>query len=305
MGRWGYYGHFPPSRPKEVQGGIKAQSSKGNFGVSWWAKRWISVLESFNIGARLGRGRSYARQGQVLSIRIEPGQVKAEVQGSRSRPYKIKIGIKPLSPQEWQKLIQFLSKQALFMAKLLTGEMPEDIEKAFEQVGLTLFPQKHQDLMTDCSCPDWSNPCKHIAAVYYLLGEEFDRDPFLIFNLRGMDRNELLRQLGTDQGKSPETKKTRTPKTPVQKTLGAASPPEPLSTDPIVFWEGETIPETFFGEVRLPPVQAALPKRLGNFPFWRGDRPFLAEMESLYEKAAFNGLDVFLGQKRVGGDDAE
>ena len=298
MGRWGYYGYFPPSRPKEVKGGIKAQSSKGNFGVSWWAKRWISVLESFNIGARLGRGRSYARRGQVLSIAIEPGLVKGEVQGSRSQPYKIKIRIKPLSPQEWQKLIGFLSKQALFMAKLLAGEMPEDIEKAFQQVGLALFPQKHKDLVTDCSCPDWSNPCKHIAAVYYLLGEEFDRDPFLIFNLRGMGRSDLLRHLGADQAKTSETKKTRTKKSRVKEVLETASPSEPLINDPLLFWEGEVVPDTFFGEVRLPPVQAALPKRLGNFPFWRGERPFLSEMESIYGKAALNGLDVFLGQEK-------
>ena len=267
MGRWGYYEYFPPSRPKEVKGGIKAQSAKGNFGVSWWAKRWISILESFNIGARLGRGRSYARRGQVLSIAIEPGLVKGEVQGSRSQPYKIKIRIKPLSQQEWQKLTQFLSKQALFMAKLLAGEMPEDIEKAFQQVGLALFPQKHKDLVTDCSCPDWSNPCKHIAAVYYLLGEEFDRDPFLIFNLRGMGRSDLLRHLGADQAKTSETKKTRTKKSRVKEVLETASPSEPLINDPLLFWEGELVPDTFFGEVRLPPVQAALPKRLGTSHF--------------------------------------
>jgi uncharacterized Zn finger protein len=296
MGRWGYYEYFPPSRPKEVKGGIKAQSSKGNFGVRWWAKRWIAVLESFNIGARLGR--SYARRGQVLSIAIEPGLVKAKVQGSRSKPYKIKIRIKPLSPQEWQKLTQFLSKQALFMAKLLAGEMPEDIEQAFQQVGLALFPQKHKDLVTDCSCPDWSNPCKHIAAVYYLLGEEFDRDPFLIFNLRGMGRSDLLTRLSADQPKTPEPKKARTKKTHVQEVSEPDTPSEPLINDPLLFWEGEAVPDTFFGEVRVPPVQAALPKRLGNFPFWRGESPFLSEMESIYGKAALNGLDVFLGQEK-------
>lgn len=298
MGRWDYYGYFPPSRPKEVKGGIKAQSSKGNFGVSWWAKRWISILEGFNIGARLGRGRSYARKGQVLKIAIEPGLVKAEVQGSRSTPYKIKIGIQPLSTQEWQKLIRFLSKQALFMAKLLAGEMPGDIEKAFQEVGLALFPQRHQDLKTDCSCPDWSNPCKHIAAVYYLLGEEFDRDPFLIFNLRGLGRSDLLRHLGAEQAGTTKISKVRTKKLPVPEIMETGAPSEPLINDPLFFWEGAVVSDTIFGEVKVPPVQAALPKRLGNFPFWRGESPFLAEMESLYGKASLNGLDFFLGQKK-------
>ena len=83
-----------------------------------------------------------------------------------------------------------LSQQVIFTAKLLAGEMPQDIEQAFTDAGLSLFPAQSKDLDTECSCPDWSNPCKHIAAVYYLLGEEFDRNPFLIFKLRGMEREE-------------------------------------------------------------------------------------------------------------------
>ena len=191
MSRYDDYGYFPPSRPRKAKGGIKAQSKRGAFGESWWAKRWIAVLERFDIGARLGRGRSYARQGQVLSLAIDKGQVKAKVQGSRPKPYDVAIQLKTLSAADWKKLAKALSQQALFAAKLLAGQMPQDIEQAFEGVGLSLFPATHQDLDTDCSCPDWSNPCKHIAAVYYLLGEEFDRDPFLIFKLRGMSREEL------------------------------------------------------------------------------------------------------------------
>src|SRR3990172_8441611 len=169
-----------PSVPRKAKGGIKAQSKRGTFGESWWARRWIAVLESFNIGARLGRGRSYARRGQVLSIEIDKGKVSAKVQGSRPKPYNIKLEVKTLSASDWQKLANILSRQAIFSAKLLMGEMPLDIEKVFGEAGLSLFPEKLKDLETVCSCPDWSNPCKHIAAVYYLLAEEFERDPFLI-----------------------------------------------------------------------------------------------------------------------------
>ena len=183
---WYDRGFFPRSRPRQARGGIKAQSKRGTFGQSWWAQRWIAVLESFDIGARLGRGRSYARGGQVLSIDIAKGKVKARVQGSRPKPYDITIDVKALSPAEWKKLVGVLAGQALFAAKLLAGEMPQDIEQVFQEAGLSLFPSKLRDLTTDCSCPDWSNPCKHIAAVYYLLGEEFDRDPFLLFKLRAV-----------------------------------------------------------------------------------------------------------------------
>src|SRR5438128_610491 len=116
--------YFPPSRPRRAEGGIKAQTKRGGFGESWWAKRWIQVLESFNIGARLARGRSYARKGQVLSMAIENGRVTAQVQGSRPKPYDVTIQVKTLSEKDWAKLLDALGRQALFVAKLLAGEMP-------------------------------------------------------------------------------------------------------------------------------------------------------------------------------------
>ncbi len=293
MARWHYwddYPHFKPSVPREVKGGIKAQSKRGTFGESWWAKRWIAVLESFNIGARLGRGRSYARRGQVLSIEIDKGKVTAKVQGSRPRPYEIKIEIKTLSPANWQKLAKTLSSEAIFSAKLLTGEMPPDIEKVFQKAGLSLFPEKLKDLKTDCSCPDWSNPCKHIAAVYYLLGEEFDRDPFLIFKLRGMSREELMGTLSIPN-KAATSKKARPAMAPSPEIR------EPLSPEISKFWNGEKLPDDFFGEVTVPTVPAVLPKRLGSFPFWRGEERFLDTMELIYRQASPLGLNVFLGEK--------
>jgi uncharacterized Zn finger protein len=292
--------YFPRSRPRAAKGGIKAQSKRGAFGTTWWAKRWIGVLESFNIGARLGRGRSYARNGQVLSINIEKGEVTAKVQGSRPKPYDITIGVKGLTKAEWRKLLQALTQQALFGAKLLAGEMPQDIEQVFKDVKLSLFPQKLGDLTTECSCPDWSNPCKHIAAVYYLLGEEFDRDPFLIFKLRGLSREELLRGLG-DVTEKGESQKVRggAPKRAESVTV----PPEPLTADPAAFWNGGRLPDDLFGEAQPPPLSAALPKRLGSFPFWRGGQRFLDALEPIYQQAAQGGLDTFLGERKASPDD--
>lgn len=293
MGRWGYFGFFQPSRPRAVKGGIRAQSKGGKFGESWWAKRWISVLESFNIGARLGRGRSYARGGQVLSIETEKGRVRAKVQGSRPKPYEVAIRVKALTAADWRKVLQALSRQALFTAKLLAGEMPREIEKVFMDAGLSVFPEKLQDLQTDCSCPDWSNPCKHIAAVYYLLGEEFDRDPFLVFKMRGMSREEFLALLGQGNRKKAAAAGGAKAFTPPEQEI--SSPGEPLPADLSSFWNGRKLSEALFGEVRIPPVPAALPKRLGNFPFWRGEVKFREAMEAVYPRAADCGLDLFLG----------
>jgi uncharacterized Zn finger protein len=288
--------YYRPSRPRAARGGIKAQSKRGTFGQSWWAKRWIAVLESFYIGARLGRGRSYARNGQVLAITVDKGTVTARVQGSRPKPYDVSIAVKPLHTADWRKLAGELSQQVVFAAKLLAGEMPQDIEQVFKDAGLSLFPAKTNDLQTDCSCPDWSNPCKHIAAVYYLLGEEFDRDPFLLFTLRGMRREEFVGLLDGASRTSTAKQASRRTRSP-EAAADAALPPEPLTTEVAGFWYGGDLADELFGEVRLPPVPAALPRRLGNFPFWRGAERFLDVLEPMYTQAAPHGLQTFLGER--------
>lgn len=291
----GYWG-FEKSVPIRAEGGIKAQSKGGTFGSSWWAKRWIGVLEGFDIGKRLARGRSYARKGQVRSIAIETGMVKAKVQGSRPTPYGVEIRVATLSAAEWGKVIAELGRQAIFTAKLLAGEMPQEIEEVFREVGLTLFPGRSKDLATECSCPDWSNPCKHIAAVYYLLGEEFDRDPFLLFQLRGLSREALLARLGTKAARGGRAE-----------AMEEAPPPaaEPLSLEASTFWGDPSKPvEALADVVVVPSEAAALPRRLGAFPFWRGETPFLNDLRVVYPKASAVGMEVFLGLEGGAGSDA-
>lgn len=284
MSYWDYFPRFPKSRPRAAKGGIKAQTKRGAFGQSWWAKRWIGVLEGFDIGARLGRGRSYARNGQVVAIDIKEGKVAAKVQGSQPKPYEVKIEVKVLTEKEWDRVLQALAGQALFVAKLLAGEMPQEIEEVFEAAKLSLFPQKQADLKTACSCPDYSNPCKHVAAVYYLLGEEFDRDPFLLFRLRGLGRDGLLDRLGRTNSTTPAA----TPALSSQPTMS-------LPADPAAFWSRATVPDDVFGTVEAPPVSAAWLQRLGNFPFWRGNAHLLDALEPVYEQASRRGLETFLG----------
>lgn len=157
------------------------------------------------MGTRLTRGRSYARAGQVLSIEVEPGEVTAQVQGSRRLPYEVRIGTLTLSSKDWARVEEVMASRAVFLAKLLAGEMPHEIEEAFAESRLSLFPMSPGDLSSDCSCPDWANPCKHIAATYYLLAEAFDADPFLIFRWRGRDRDELLARLAVHPAGAGET----------------------------------------------------------------------------------------------------
>ncbi len=267
MGRWrdnDYWDYYEPSRPIKVQGGIKTRSERGEIGSTWWSKRWIGVLESFSMGTRLTRGRSYARQGQVLSIDVEPGIVKAKVQGSRPKPYDVKIRLKPLSDQDWDKVTEAMASQALFAAKLLAGEMPTTIEEAFSAVKLSLFPTSVNELETNCSCPDWANPCKHIAAVYYLLAERFDEDPFLIFKLRGRTKEEIIAAL---REKRTETSTAESAFTPESATSTAADTSPPLAESLDTFWQAGEALDTFAVNPTAARIDNAILKRLGEAPF--------------------------------------
>jgi uncharacterized Zn finger protein len=180
-----------------VEDGLKARSSRGDIGTSWWSRRFLDVLESFAIGGRLARGKTYARKGQVMSLEILAGRVTARVQGSRAEPYDVTITFAPLSEQEWERVETALAEQALPCAKLLAGEVPAELESIFAASGSPLFPTAVGDLRQVCSCPDWGVPCKHLAATFYLLGEAFDTDPFLILRWRGRERDDLLARLRT------------------------------------------------------------------------------------------------------------
>jgi uncharacterized Zn finger protein len=277
---WEYYER---STPRTVEGGIKAQTSRGSFGKSWWGRRWIEVLESF-ASTRLGRGRSYARGGQVLDIRIERGRVAAQVQGSRSTPYQVTIRMKTLNGRGRAELAKRLSRQAVYAAKLLAGEMPQEIEQVFRKAGAALFPKKLSDIHSDCSCPDWSNPCKHVAAVCYLIGEEFDRDPMLLFKLRGIELEKLL------PGLAPE--KSGRGIRPMPKA--SERPAAPVPADPAAFWGSEALFVPPKVDLRAPPVAAPLLKQLGRFPFWRGEESFLPALEEACRAASLAAMEILV-----------
>lgn len=279
-------GYFPPSKPRKTKGGIKAQSKRGSFAETWWGKRWSEIVEHSHIGARLGRGKNYARQGQVISIDIDKGRINAKVQGSRKRPYHVNIQVQEIGKKDWDNVITQLGDQPLFTAKLLAGEMPDELEYVFHEALVSLFPSLEYDIKNSCTCPDWSNPCKHIAAIYFLLSEEFDRDPFLIFKLRGMDRDELLSRLAPT---SSANKQNQVVEREVEEEMN-----EPLPVDETLFWHGEVLPPDFPPAVEPPQVNAVLPKRLGHFPFWRGNMPFLQTLDDLYRQVSTSNLHLML-----------
>ncbi len=229
MGRgdWGWGGYYPPAPPKlpPPEHGIKVRK----FGSTWWGQRWIQALERFGgvYSARLGRGRSYARQGRVHDLTVKDGAVSARVTGSRPTPYRVTIRLVALADRTWDAAIKAMASRAVFAARLLSGEMPREIDDAFRTCRVSLFPDREKDLATACTCPDWANPCKHVAAVHYVLGEAFDRDPFLLFELRGRTKAAVLaalRRLRAAAGEAPARASREPEEAPAAVTLKKGSP---------------------------------------------------------------------------------
>ena len=162
---------------------------------TWWVQQWVDLLNSYRFKKRLERGRNYARQGHILSLEFKNSKVHAKVQGTAADPYQLSIWIDRFTDEDWSYVINTLSEKALYSAQLLAGEMPDDIESVFTSNGLSLFPFTLADVNSKCSCPDPKNPCKHIAAVYYQLGDFFREDPFVLFQLRGRSKEQILEAL--------------------------------------------------------------------------------------------------------------
>ncbi|MEU8070629.1 SWIM zinc finger family protein [Micromonospora sp. NPDC049151] len=196
----GFDDYGPPVR---VEGGLRARSTRGAIGQSWWSRRFVEVLESFALGSRLTRGRAYARRGQVLRLDVSPGTVTAEVQGSRPRPYPVRIGLAAYPEKTWRRIEAELAGQAFFSARLLAGDLPAELEELFAEAGAPLFPADVDELDQRCGCPDFAVPCKHLAATFYLLAEAFDADPFHLLHWRGRSRADLLDRLRTLRGAHP------------------------------------------------------------------------------------------------------
>ena len=268
------------------------------FSRTWWGQRFIAALEEFTDEARLGRGRSYASNGRIIEYTLSKGTVTAKVRGSinpyfgvyKEPIYKTSITIKAITSDDWAKVIRQIASRADLITKLLMKEMPDTIEEAFSGLGLHLLPHSERDFVTSCSCPDWANPCKHIAGVYYLLASALDNDPFLMFELRGLSRDDLHTELI---------------RSPLGKILASALDSDeeplvepvtsyytPLIREPVIaeathkeFWTGAKRLPSPIANASQPGVPALLIKKQGDYPpFWHKDLSFIGVMEELYER---------------------
>ena len=267
------------------------------FSRTWWGKRFIEALEDFTDSARLGRGRSYARNGKIKEHQINGGKITAKVRGSvnpyfgvyKEPLYKTTIEIAAIAPGDWSKVISRLGSKASLISKLLMNEVPDNIEETFAELKLHLLPNSHADFETKCSCPDWENPCKHIAGVYYLVASELDQDPFLLFELRGISRTKLQEELARSPlGKALSSALNSEEITPVSVDSYYTQPKKIVPTAPSSprdFWLGEKRLPQEIEAVSNVSIPALMVKKGGDFPpFWHKDLSFLEVMEELYQR---------------------
>ena len=221
--------------------GITAIGDEGLGQQPWWVEQWMELINGYRFKKRLERAWGYAREGNVTSIRFEGRRVHARVQGTGEDPYKVKLWLDVLNDEDWGYVLEALTQKARWSAQLLAGIMPSDIERAFAASGKRLFPFKLQEVRSECSCPDKANPCKHISAVYFLMGDRFSEDPFVLFQLRGRNRTKLLEDLAEKrrQALAQLAEQATTTNPDRCDEADAPLPPHPAVLDPSLWWRYE------------------------------------------------------------------
>ncbi|MBI4612904.1 MAG: hypothetical protein HY720_04770 [Planctomycetes bacterium] len=251
----------PRTKKRRAEGGIQIRSRRGEIGRTWWAKRLVSLAETLVAGPRLARGRAWARSGQVSHLAVKPGLVTAEIQGPGRTLHRVRIGIPAFSRRDWQRVEAAMAGQALFLARLLAGELPPEIDQALAPCRLVLLPEDAREFETGCTCRDWARACPHVAAACYVLAERMDEDPFLVFVWRGRTRQQILSRLRALRGAAPDDAEgdERAP----------VDPPPPISDSPEVlknFWRAGPELSRLVFRPRATPTPDALLRELGPAP---------------------------------------
>ena len=193
-----YYDNWYYPRKKKSKKKVGQPVQRVKYGQTWWGEQWLNALAKIDYDNRIPRGRVYAGNGSVLETKIDANKIRSKVQGSRPSPYQITIGVPLFSQDQKKKLLKVIRQDPFILSKLLNRELPQELDRMASDQGIRLFPSSWKDFTMHCSCPDWAVPCKHLAAVIYVISREIDSNPFLVLKLHGLDLLEELKE--TDAG---------------------------------------------------------------------------------------------------------
>lgn len=269
---------------------------------TWWGKEFLRALEDCMDPGRLSRGRSYSAPHRRKSFAIRQGVIRATVVGNinhyfhvyKTPYYKVEIAFQKIAGTRWNGILKRLGSNADWVTHLVLGEVPPSIEDALEGATVKLLPRTHREIQASCSCPDWANPCKHIAGIYYHVASLLDRDPLLLFEFRGLERSKLLHAISKsefgaalhDEADAPVpdlAASAREPRYPLVNSVPNESP----ASDVRAFWRGRPLPSDVVAVRQVPPISALLLRREGDYPqFWHRETSFLDTMAAIYERVA-------------------
>jgi uncharacterized Zn finger protein len=302
MKGWNRWDVFVPIKQPPPAHGIKLNKA----GTTWWGQRWIEALESVLQGhaGRLARGRTYARAGRTHDLLVAAGKVTAKVTGSRETPYDVSIELAELDGEVWSRAIAGMAARAQFAAELLGGRMPQAIDEVFRSAGKSLFPEQKAELRTHCSCPDSGDPCKHVAATHYLLGAALDADPFLLFELRGRKKAEVLsalreaRALGSP--KNPRSKRSTRKNEPDTRESLAETPAVSLGALRADQFDvpRAALPALHFS-FEAPAHDGAVLRQLGSPATWNAEQSPAEVLAPLVRAAAENARRIALSDAQA------
>ena len=261
----------------------------------WWVIRWLELLDSYRFKKRLERARNYAREGHVLSIEFSGSEVLAKVQGTEPEPYQVSLSLDPFTDEDWSFILQSLSEKAIFSAQLLSGKMPDDIERVFTDNGLSVFPFRLSDVNSSCTCPDKANPCKHIGAIYYQLAERFSEDPFIIFQLRGRSKHQILE--GLRNLRQQQINLEETPLDNIEDTVNNTEEIEEKNTqenqplDVQQFWQYQESLDPSLVVIVPPTDNKTVLDVLGRIPFAYEDAQIVKDhLQQVYQTVSQQGM---------------
>jgi uncharacterized Zn finger protein len=310
-----------PEKARKVRGGLKL-TGEWPMRLSWAAAAWVEGVSKVAASDALAQGVEYARGAQTRTFTIELGRVVAEVQGRQYRPHQAVLKFATLSDTQWHAVESAMTEQAVFAAKLLAHEVPDTIQTVFDPLGLRLYPAlgvagSEEDLKVSCTCGHTTPWCKHVVCAALLLAERMDKNPFLVFTLRGLPGDELLERLrsrraaaqGGDMfAQSLSQRLTAMGPVPSPALRDAAdfpdeegATPAPASTAaaPLEaclpnFWDMGPGLDALETPLKAPEVSHALLRRLGPSPFKEGKFPLVGLLATCYEtisKSAIVGVD--------------
>ena len=269
-----------PLRVARGAHGIRAQDLRTLARKDWWARRWIASLEAMRLGPRFGRGRQYATDGQVTELVLDGPHVEATVVGSRESPYRLTLDFTGATGEVRERIASAIAAEPMLLGRLLTDDLPTEIETLFRAEGLPLFPQAAPlnwdngrpvyDVKMHCSCPDWARPCKHLVAALLLLGEEVAQRPSTLLSLRGIDLEDLVGEYDDDRRQS--TVDTRLP---------ATTKPAPSTPISSLFTRNASLSNL---------------RRLGPIPFWRGTARCVDALSRIYGRCQPVAADAAAGK---------